>query len=951
MAWSPDEDERERDRELERERMLERRGRGEGEENGEVENETDWKRGNEIQPSLPTLQGAWKNDPSFTGFDDVEQAEVDLVEKTQGTKTHWWQRISAVSFVSHIFSQMSLANVWRFPTIALAMSIDWNLEEVGLLDFLIPYVIVLVCVAWPILVAEIGFSQTTGGSGPKAFGSICVQARSAGLSFLISVGICMFMPVFAAYSAIFMFESSQHKAAYHTSRAVETISAHRVCVHYGNYIPDIQPQLCQDLGNRFDVSCFEENNCQLWAGTGRCMAVPWGPAAGYILSNADNVDPLLDNDYPQYCAARQLHDIATGSSQAVMSRAAYWRDYGKNFNWRVALAVVAIWGSVLIMNFVDHSFVDLFRCVVAAVGVATFVLALIACSLWFDKNKWMEVGWMKGMVRLHPHKLLTPEVWANAVVQSCFSLGLLSNQIQVVSAKATNNKQNIVWTASFVLAINVIISYCALWVVYLAYAAATSQDVAIKGDDAMSATIKYDLRNMPFGQLYTSFASAFDNSSQLDGTSPRSWVIGVLCWLSLLLIGINGLSIALEAVVEPLYASALNWKLNLSRWLYVIITTAFFIAFSVILWFGVGWGFAVILQHFFLNVALPFVLLYEALAVGWVYGWESRVRHYGRRAFWLQISLYFTGVLVLTFMTARLFNSPTVYLRYLGFVVGVIFIAASFTLPVLFHRTHDKYGRKHTTQEKLKLTALGYCDHLRQELNHICCHTSRFMRLSVVWTLLIRYVAPVAAFFALAVVFTNPEQTVAFSPYRPFYNIQFDIFAYVERALLRFDLLRAPPAFIAVAFAFALCIALAIIVLFFLPEQLAWLPPQDTNPNFFNVNRATELFAASPAQLQIPTRLNPHHTDKMLHAHSLSDTDTDTHTDIDADAEGEGDTRSQRSRADFSPLQSNQHIAVPHTNAQSNEGLPLHAPPATPDAEAQALLSAGSPFTQDGGRR
>lgn len=99
-----------------------------------------------------------------------------------------------------------------------------------------------------------------------------------------------------------------------------------------------------------DVSCFDDDNCQLWAGVGRCIAVPWGPAANLKLSNADQIDPLMDNDYPQYCAARFFHDVVSNQAPAVMSADAYWKDYGSSFAWQLTLAFVFVWGCAAAMS-------------------------------------------------------------------------------------------------------------------------------------------------------------------------------------------------------------------------------------------------------------------------------------------------------------------------------------------------------------------------------------------------------------------------------------------------------------------------------------------------------------------------------------------------------------------------------------------------------------------------
>lgn len=130
----------------------------------------------------------------------------------------------------------------------------------------------------------------------------------------------------------------------------------------------------------------------------------------------------------------------------------------------------------------------------------------------------------------------------------------------------------------------------------------------------------------------------FDNSAALDGTTPRSWGLSLLFWIGMALLGVNGVHHALEAVIEPLYKSNWNWKLGWGRWIWLSMSTGSFICLSIILWWGCSWGFVITLQHFLLGFCLPLVVLYEAVSVGWIFGWDARVKHFGKTAMIAQVT-------------------------------------------------------------------------------------------------------------------------------------------------------------------------------------------------------------------------------------------------------------------------------------------------------------------------
>lgn len=86
------------------------------------------------------------------------------------------------------------------------------------------------------LIAEMGISQVTKGSGPRAFGSLGLASRAVGLNWLMSIGVCLVFSAVSAYSIIFAVESHQHNANYFTARVTSSVSAQRACTKYGSYI-------------------------------------------------------------------------------------------------------------------------------------------------------------------------------------------------------------------------------------------------------------------------------------------------------------------------------------------------------------------------------------------------------------------------------------------------------------------------------------------------------------------------------------------------------------------------------------------------------------------------------------------------------------------------------------------------------------------------------------------
>lgn len=80
------------------------------------------------------------------------------------------------------------------------------------------------------------------------------------------------------------------------------------------------------------------------------------------------------------------------------------------------------------------------RQIVALYGLVCLVIGLIMAVVWYHKNRWSKAAWLNGMGTFHIDSLGRPEVWAAAVVQALFSLGLGTNQVPTVAGKAPTEK-------------------------------------------------------------------------------------------------------------------------------------------------------------------------------------------------------------------------------------------------------------------------------------------------------------------------------------------------------------------------------------------------------------------------------------------------------------------------------------------------------------------------------
>lgn len=144
---------------------------------------------------------------------------------------------------------------------------------------------------------------------------------------------------------------------------------------------------------------------------------------------------------------------------------------------------------------------------------------------------------------------------------------------------------------------------------------------------------------------------------------------------------------------------------------------------------------------------------------------------------------------------------------------------------------------------------------------------SQIMKLTVCWSLMIKFLVPLGLIIAWFPFITRADSTWLFSPYRPFANAQRDIFSLIEN-LIPARLLSTKNELIIPAFGLAaLCFLVTLICfwrpkvnkgdasLFVTPQHFEWLVPRDTDPNFWDVRKAMSLFGDHAANYQAPVRI------------------------------------------------------------------------------------------------
>lgn len=276
------------------------------------------------------------------------------------------------------------------------------------------------------------------------------------------------------------------------------------------------------------------------------------------------------------------------------------------------------------------------------------LIALFCAIHWYRANIWSNNAWLQSLWRFQPSALIRPDVWAAATVQVLFALGIGTNHLMTKTGAAPSEKYNVVWISSMLVCFSGFIAAIALCLVFFAYGSEQTSPTLTTpthphihthiytqtytliflqschltrhqgiprrrnlGDDTirhtkhasrsafylssgelcqstaqLCGTYKFSVLHM--SQLCTllnlPWQTMFDNSSSLDGTAPRTWVLSMAFWVGVTALGINCLHNHIEAIVAPMHKSAANWSLGFGRWLCLIIVVMSCILLSIILW-------------------------------------------------------------------------------------------------------------------------------------------------------------------------------------------------------------------------------------------------------------------------------------------------------------------------------------------------------------------------------
>lgn len=789
----------------------------------------------------------------FSDFHNVEDEEEDaLLESPPVKSERWINRQTTLYLLDLILTSLSPTILWRLPAVAFALSLSWDTHQVNMWTFLLPYLISLVCVGWPLLVGELALGQCVRGSSYKAFGSLGQRAGSAGIVALMGGFSSFCISAMGALAFVYMLKIGYRDAAY--QRADSMTNGPRMCLQIGSFAPYMQPRVCvtESLWWTGDMS----NG--VYEGEGKCIAAPWGGSSVWYFDNHNGELPQIFQELPLYCGDITLHRVTTGTAYALITRDAPWDQTGGSyFNWKMMLGFIVLWASVLILSFMPVGVGQLTRIILELVCLSFLGIVFVACIVWYNRNPYAKSEWLRGMGwGLDAARLRRPDVWASAIVQSVLSLNLVQNSIPYTAKSAPNPKSNVVIHASLVILVNALFSYIVLWMAYLGFMSLTQNRLLTLEDPFV--TISHQVRNNAYGLVFSLFQTLFDNSDDLDGTSPRSLFFGFAFWFSIFVMSVIATHKLTLGIVDNILCAKINWRIGWNAYVWTVVIVVAALVSSVGCWFGMVWSFTITFQHFLFHWSLPIFALLETVSMGWFFGFRLRTKHYGLKAMIIQVLLFFGGVLCFTTCTAFLWDRNPIWKRWIGLFFGALLILASFGIPILLVQSHDVYGRRNPLVLKTSVVIFGTTDHFRKEINYRTCHQRAFWKLTWIWTLLIRFVAPFLLLLAWFPWMSRAEQNWNWSPYRPFFNDQNDLFSRIENRMMAYfgrNVFQFNRVVIAVAWSTSLAAVLILVINAIWPKTYEQLVPPDVDWNFWNVRQALELFASSIAHSQVPIRV------------------------------------------------------------------------------------------------
>eukprot|EP01053_Blabericola_migrator_P007632 Blabericola_migrator_1__7631@NODE_38_length_17790_cov_195_231733_g34_i0_p3_GENE_NODE_38_length_17790_cov_195_231733_g34_i0NODE_38_length_17790_cov_195_231733_g34_i0_p3_ORF_typecomplete_len833_score116_35SNF/PF00209_18/1_2e03SNF/PF00209_18/2e14SNF/PF00209_18/38DUF2663/PF10864_8/0_34DUF2663/PF10864_8/7_1e02DUF2663/PF10864_8/6e02_NODE_38_length_17790_cov_195_231733_g34_i015484046 len=788
----------------------------------------------------------------FTEFQNVDDEDDNLMQQSPRVKERWIKSKTTLYLLDLIFCSLSPTVIWRLPPVAFAMALSWDRKTVDVWTFLLPYVVCLVCVAWPLLVAEIGLGQCVRGCSYKAFGSLGRHAGASGIVALSGSIGCFITSLLGALSFLYLLRIGDRGAAY--KRADTSVDGPRMCLSTMSFAPYMNPRVCvtEPAWWTGDLSTG------MYEGEGKCVAAPWGGSSTWYFDAHNSELPQIFQELPLYCGDINLHKATTDSAYALITRDANWSDTNSHvFLWRMLVGFLVLWAAVLILCLLPQSVGQIVRVIMGTSAIAFLSIIFIATIIWYSQNPYRKVSWLKDFVyEINWSRLKKPEIWAHAVIQSLLSLNVSQNAVVSTAMTSPNPKSNIVTQASLIMAWNTLFSYLILWMIFLGYLSLTQNQLFTRYDPWV--TISHQIRNNAYGLTFSLMQTLFDNSSSLDGTSPRSLYYGFTFWLAVFVLSVLSVYQMFAGLVDTAFRAKFNWKLGWNKRVWCCVLALGNFVLSCGCWFGIVWSLYITVQHFLINWGLPVFTLIELLSLGWFFGFAVRGKHYGKRSPLIQAFLYFLGLIVFGLCAAANWDAQGRWKWWTGLLMGGLLIIASFTIPVLLVKSHDIYGRKTSLYTRCYLVIFGSTDHLRKEFNYRTCHQRSVWKLTPVWSILVRYIAPWLVTVSWFAFWARKDQNWNFSPYRPFFNDQTDLFARMERQMMSYfgdTVFQYKRPVLAVAWACSLAIPLGLIFHVVWIKFFSLMVPPDTDPNFWNVRQALELFASSVAHTQVPVRV------------------------------------------------------------------------------------------------
>lgn len=333
-------------------------------------------------------------------------------------------------------------------------------------------------------------------------------------------------------------------------------------------------------------------------------------------------------------------------------------------NWTILIALFFVW---LGIYFSVRKGVKSVGKVVAI----TMPLPIILLIILFIRGITLPGSWSGVLYYLKPDfsTLLSSDIWIAAISQIFFTLSLAFG-IMIAYASFNKKDQDVV-SDSYITAItNSAISLFAGFVVfsvvgYMAFSTGSSIDKVVAAGPGLAFVV---------------FPKALS-------MMPLSWFFSILFFLTLLSLGIDSAFSLVEAVNTSITDVRNKRREEVAFWVCLI---AF--VFGIIFTTGAGIYFLDIVDHFATNYGLVLVGIFEAVAVGWIYG-ASNLRSFinstrkTKLGSWWDISVKFIIPLALIFLIAAQFvlDIKNPYGKYPGWALGIGWVVALVPLLIVLN--------------------------------------------------------------------------------------------------------------------------------------------------------------------------------------------------------------------------------------------------------------------------